>query len=108
MVGHSGFNLEVFWKHPPELMLPELTKPTGPQNLKGMPANFELAVLQGLLNERRFREEYSPVVLHFGDGTMFAYARESFVDRHQGDSRIEVLPWQQLRAAPAETVLTTN
>ena len=108
VVGHSGFNLEVFWKHPPELMLPESTKPTGPQNLKGMPANFELAVLQGLMNERRFREEYSPVVLHVGDGTMFAYARESFVDRHQGDSRIEVLPWQQLRDAPAETALTTH
>jgi len=108
VVGHSGFNLEVFWKHPPELMLPELTKPTGPNNLKGMPANFELTVLQGLMNERRFREEYSPVVLHVGNGTMFAYARESFVDRHQGDSRIQVLPWQQLRAAPAETALTTN
>lgn len=108
MVGHSGFNLEVFWKHPPELMLPELTKPTGPKNLKGMPANFELSVLQGLMNERRFREEYSPVVLHFGDGTMFAYARESFVDRHQGDSRIELLPWQQLRDAPGETALTAN
>jgi len=60
------------------------------------------------MNERRFRQEYSPVVIHVGAGTMFAYARESFVDRHQGDSRIEVLPWQQLRDAPAETALTTN
>jgi arabinofuranosyltransferase len=102
MVGHSGFDLDVFWKHPPELMLPELTKLTGPHNLKGTPANFELSVLQELMNQRRFRQEYSPVLIHVGDSTMFAYARASFVDRHQGDSRIQVLPWQQLRDAPAE------
>jgi hypothetical protein len=99
MVGHSSFNLDVFWKHPPELMLPDLAKPDGLVNEKQTPANFELWVLHGLMNQRQFREEYSPVLIHAAGGTVFAYARESFVDRHQGDARVEVLPWSRFRDA---------
>jgi arabinofuranosyltransferase len=108
MAGHSAFNLDVFWKHPPELMLPELSKPTGLQNEKAVPANFEIWVLQGLLNQRQFRDEYSPVLVHVGGGTVFAYARESFVSRYVGDSRVEALPWTRFRDAPAEPTVTVN
>jgi arabinofuranosyltransferase len=108
MAGHSAFNLDVFWKHPPELMLPELTQPTGLPNEKAVPANFEIFVLHGLLNQRQFRDEYSPVLVHVGGGTVFAYARESFVSRYVGDSRVEVLPWTRFRDAPAEPTVTVN
>jgi hypothetical protein len=108
MVGHSAFNLDVFWKHPPELMLPELSKPAGMPNEKAIPANFELWVLHGLLNQRQFRAEYSPVLIHIGGGTVFAYARESFVSRYVGNSRVEVLPWTRFRDAPIEAAVTAN
>lgn len=102
MPGHSAFNLDVFWKHPPELMLPELSKPAGMPNEKSIPANFEVRVLHGLLNQRQFRTEYSPVLVHVGDGTVFAYARESFINRYAGDSRVEVLPWTRFKDAPTD------
>jgi arabinofuranosyltransferase len=97
MVGHSSFNMDVFWKHPPELMLPDLAKPEGLPNEKQTPANFELWVLHGLMNQKQFRAEYSPVLVHVSGGTVFAYARRSFVDRHPGDARVEVLPWARFR-----------
>ncbi|HEY2399014.1 MAG TPA: hypothetical protein VGI23_01605 [Steroidobacteraceae bacterium] len=108
MVGHSAFNLDVFWKHPPELMLPELSKPAGMPNEKGIPANFELWVLHGLLNQPQFRAEYSPVLVHVAGGTVFAYAHESFVNRYVGDPRVEVLPWTRFRDAPTESAVTAN
>jgi len=108
MAGHSAFNLDVFWKHPPELMLPELSKPQGMPNEKAIPANFEIWVLHGLLNQRQFRNEYSPVLVHVGGGTVFAYARGSFISRYVGDPRVEVLPWTRFRDAPAEPTVTVN
>jgi hypothetical protein len=99
MPGHSAFNLEVFWKHPPQLMLPELANRGKPLNEKQTPANFELWVLQGLMNEPRFREEYRPVLIHMNDGGVFAYARTGFLDRHANDPRVEALAWERFRPA---------
>ena len=104
MVGHSSFNMDVFWKHPPELMLPQLVGHGSPPLLeKQTPANFELWVLHGLMNQPQFRREYSPVMIHGDAGDVFAYARQSFVDRHQGDSRVEVMAWERFRDAPPES-----
>ena len=108
MVGHSGFNLDVFWKHPPELMLPQLVTRSARLKEKDTPANFELWVLQDLMNQRRFRDEYRPVLIHAEDVAVFAYARESFVSRHEGDSRVEVLPWERFRDAPAQAAVAGN
>lgn len=108
MVGHSGFNMDVFWKHPPELMLPQMVTRTAKLVEKQTPANFELWVLQGLMNQGRFREQYRPVLIHVDDGEIFAYARASFVSRHDGDSRVEVLPWERFRDAPAATAVAPH
>jgi arabinofuranosyltransferase len=108
MVGHSGFNMDVFWKHPPQLMLPQLVTRTAKLNEKQTPANFELWVLQGLMNQQRFRQEYRPVLIHVDEADMFAYARASFVSRHDGDSRVEVLPWERFRDAPAQAAVATH
>jgi len=108
MVGHSGFNMDVFWKHPPELMLPQMVTRTAKLIEKQTPQNFEIWVLQGLLNQQRFREEYKPVMIRVDDGVMFAYARESFVSRHEGDSRVEALPWSRFRDVPAEDAGTAH
>jgi arabinofuranosyltransferase len=104
MVGHSAFNLDVFWKHPPQLMLPELAGGKNPLKEKQTPANFELWVLHGLMNQPRFREAYRPVLMHVGDGGVFAYARTEFIDRHTHDPRVEALAWERFR--PAATTVT--
>jgi hypothetical protein len=104
MVGHSAFNLDVFWKHPPQLMLPELAGGKNPLKEKQTPANFELWVLHGLMNQARFREAYRPVLIHVGDGGVFAYARTEFIDRHTHDPRVETLAWERFR--PAATTVT--
>jgi len=75
MPGHSAFNLQVFWKHPPKLMLPQLIGPANPLVEKQTPGGFDLYVLQNLLNEKQFRDGYRPVLMHLGDGEIFAYAR---------------------------------
>jgi arabinofuranosyltransferase len=108
MPGHSAFNLDVFWKHPPQLMLPQMAGPASPVNEKQTPANFELWVLHGLMNEPRFREEYRPVLLHLGNGDLFAYARTGFIDRHPNDPRIESLTWERFRQASGTVASEPN
>jgi len=108
VVGHSGFNMDVYWKHPPELMLPQLLTRTTKLNEKQTPGNFELEVLHGLMNQQQFREQYKPVLIQGDDARLFAFARASFVSRHEGDSRVEVLPWSRFRDAPAEAPVAAN
>ncbi len=108
MPGHSAFNLQVFWKHPPAIMLPTLTDQAHPLVEKQTPGGFDLYVLQGLLNETRFRDDYRPVLMHLGDGEIFAYARADFVDTHSNDPRIVPMAWERFRP-PAPTVsVATN
>jgi hypothetical protein len=101
--GHSSFNLQVFWKHPPKIMLPELTDPANPLNEKETPRRFELYVLHGLMNEKRFRDEYRPVLMHLRNGEIFAYARADFIDEHHSDPRIVPMAWERFRS-PGPTV----
>ena len=109
MPGHSAFNLQVFWKHPPAIMLPELTNPANPLIEKRIPGNFDLYVLQGLLNEKRFRDAYRPVLMHLGDAEMFAYARADFIDVHHDDPRIVPMDWERFRPPTPPTVsVATN
>ncbi|MBS0418843.1 MAG: hypothetical protein JSR66_14100 [Proteobacteria bacterium] len=108
VVGHSGFNLDVFWKHPPELVLPQLLTQTVKLDEKQTPGKFELDVLHGLMNQPEFREQYEPVFIH-GDGVkLFAYARASFLKRHDGDPRFEVLSWSRFRDVPAEAAVAAH
>jgi arabinofuranosyltransferase len=100
MPGHSGFDLQVFWKHPPGLMLPDLMDPANPLNEKQTPGRFELSVLQGLMNEKRFRDDYRPVLMHLSDGEIFAYARADFIDEHHDDPRIVAMAWERFRSPP--------
>jgi hypothetical protein len=105
MPGHSAFNLQVFWKHPPAIMLPTLTDPAHPLIEKQTPGGFDLYVLQGLLDATRFRDDYSPVLMHLGDGEIFAYARTDFMDKHRNDPRIVALAWERFRSpSPAVSV----
>jgi arabinofuranosyltransferase len=104
MPGHSAFNLDVFWKHPPQIMLPELTGPGHPVDEKQTPARFELYVLQGLMNQKPFRDGYRPVFMHLEDGELFAYARADFIQAHKGDPRIEPMDWDRFRPVPPTTV----
>jgi len=106
--GHSAFNLDVFWKHPPDIMLPTLTDPANPLNEKQIPGHWELSLLHGLLNEKRFREDYRPVLMHLGEGEIFAYAQTEFLQRHQEDSRIVPLAWERFRPAPPTVAVATN
>jgi arabinofuranosyltransferase len=106
--GHSSFNLQVFWKHPPKIMLPELMNPANPLNEKQTPGRFELSVLQGLMNEKRFREDYRPVLMQLGDGAIFAYARADFIDEHQNDPRVVPLAWERFRPPPPTVSVATN
>jgi arabinofuranosyltransferase len=103
MPGHSAFNLQVFWKHPPAIMLPTLTDPAHPLIEKQTPGGFDLYVLQGLLNETRFRDDYRPVLMHLGDGEIFAYARADFIDEHHNDPRIVPMAWERFRS-PSPTM----
>jgi arabinofuranosyltransferase len=96
--GHSGFSLQVFWKQPPQIMLPTLTQADDPVDEKQTPGRYELSVLQGLMNEQRFRDDYRPVLMHLGDGEIFAYARVDFIDAHHNDPRIEPLAWERFRS----------
>ncbi len=95
--GHSAFNTDVFWKQPPEIMLPELIDEANPLIEPQMPGHWELSLLHGLPNEQQFRESYQPVKLHLGNGEIFAYASKRFIERHSGDARIEPLPWGRFR-----------
>jgi arabinofuranosyltransferase len=95
--GHSAFNLQVFWKQPPQIMLPTLTQPANPLDEKQTPSRYELSVLHGLMNEQQFRNDYRPVLMHLGDGEIFAYARADFIDTHHNDPRIEPLAWERFR-----------
>jgi hypothetical protein len=105
MPGHSAFNLQVFWKHPPTIMLPTLISRAEPLVEKQTPGNFDLYVLQGLMNEKRFRDEYRPVLMHLGDGELFAYARSQFIEEHHNDPRIVPMDWDRFR--PATVSVTT-
>jgi arabinofuranosyltransferase len=102
MPGHSAFNLQVFWKHPPKIMLPDLVNPANPINEKQTPGRFELSVLQGLMNEKRFRDEYRPVMMHLGDGEIFAYARTDLIDQYHDDPRVVPMGWERFRPPPPE------
>ena len=95
--GHSAFNLQVFWQQPPQIMLPTLTQPANPLDEKQTPDRYELSVLQGLMNEQRFRDHYRPVLMHLGDAEIFAYARADFIDAHHDDPRIVPMAWERLR-----------
>ena len=91
--GHSAFNLEVFWKHPPSIMLPTLIETPGTRDEKQIPDRYELSVLQGLMNEKPFRDDYCPVIMHLGGGEIFAYARMHFIELHRDDPRIVRISW---------------
>jgi hypothetical protein len=108
MPGHSSFNLQVFWKHPPKIMLPELTNPANPLNEKETPHRFELYVLHGLMNEKRFRDEYRPVLMHLGNGEIFAYARADFIDEHHSDPRIVPMAWERFRSPGPPVSVAAN
>jgi arabinofuranosyltransferase len=97
MIGHSAFNLQVFWKHPPQLMLPTLTGPENPLDEKQIPSRYDLSLLQGLMNEKQFRDDYRPMLMHLRDGEIFAYARTDFIDEHRGDSRLVPMSWERFR-----------
>jgi hypothetical protein len=105
MPGHSAFNLEVFWRHPPKLMLPQLIDSADSLDEKRTPGNFDLYVLKNLLNEKQFRDGFRPVLMHLGDGEIFAYARADFIDEHHDDPRIEPMDWDRFRP-PTASVTT--
>jgi arabinofuranosyltransferase len=106
--GHSAFNLEVFWKQPPEIMLPRLTDQANPLDEKQIPVHWELSLLHGLMNEKRFRDDYRPVLMHLGEGEIFAYARADFIDKHHDDSRIVPMAWERFRPPPPTGSVATN
>jgi hypothetical protein len=106
--GHSAFNVDVFWKHAPQLMLPRLTDPANPLDEKQMPVQWELSVLHGLMNEQRFRDNYRPVFMRLVDREIFAYARTDFVDKHRNDSRIVPLSWERFRPLPSAGSVGTD
>jgi hypothetical protein len=108
MPGHSAFNLDVFWKHPPQVILPRLTDPAKPLDQKQTPSHYELSLLHGLMNEKRFRDDYRPVLMHLGDGEIFAYARTDFIDRHQDDPRVVPMAWERFRPPPPRVSVATN
>ena len=91
--GHSAFNREVFWQHPPSIMLPTLIDSPSARYEKQIPDRYELSVLKGLMNEKPFRDDYCPVIMHLGGGEIFAYARMNFIDLHRDDPRIVRLSW---------------
>jgi MFS family permease len=105
MPGHSAFNLQVFWKYPPKIMLPTLVDTANPLDEKRTPGNFDLYVLQNLLNEKQFRDAYRPVLMHLGDAEMFAYARADFINEHHDDPRIVPMDWGRFR--PPTVSVTT-
>ncbi len=98
--GHSAFNPQVFWNHPPQIMLPVLIGPAKPLKEKERPTKWELSLLHGLTNGRQFRDGYRPVLMHLGDGEIFAYARADFIDRHRGDPRIVPMTWSGSGSRP--------
>jgi hypothetical protein len=95
--GHSAFDERVFWDHRPMIMLPKLVDSSDPLNECDTPSPWHLQILKGLLDETRFRQEYSPVLVKLPDGQLFAYARNDFVDLHAGDARVSPLTWQNFR-----------
>jgi hypothetical protein len=76
-------------------MLPTLTDQANPLDEKQTPGRYELSVLQGLMDERRFRDDYRPVLMHLGDGEIFAYARADFIDEHHNDPCIAPMAWER-------------
>jgi arabinofuranosyltransferase len=108
MPGHSAFDLQVFWKHPPDIVLPELRGQVHPLNEKQTPQPFELSVLKGLMNEKRFRDDYRPVLMQLGDGEIFAYARADFIDKHHDDPRIVPMAWERFRPPQPTVWAATN
>lgn len=95
--GHSAFNNDVFWEHRPHIMLPTLTDPANPINESELPGRWEVSLLRGLPNEKRFREEYRPALIRFADGEIFAYLRKDYLDRHPDDPRFVSLDWSRFR-----------
>jgi arabinofuranosyltransferase len=95
--GHSAFDLDTFWRHPPQIMLPTLIDEADPLDEAQTPSHYELSVLKGLMNQSRFREEYRPVDIRVRDGEVFAFARVQFIDRHHDDPRATTMSWDQFR-----------
>jgi hypothetical protein len=71
-----------------------------PLDEKQTPDRYQLSVLQGLMNEQRFRDHYRPVLMHLGDAEIFAYARADFIDAHGDDPRIVPMAWERFRPPP--------
>jgi arabinofuranosyltransferase len=95
--GHSAFDLDVFWRHPPAIMLPTLVDQANPFEEGSTPSPDDVSILKGLLDEAKFRSEYRPILFSLGGGQLFAYARAEVIEHYQNDPRLLMLDWKSLR-----------
>ena len=89
------------------MMLPRLNTAADPLVEKQLPDRWELSLLHKLMFETRFRENYQPVVIHFGGEDVFVYMSTEYLDRHRDDARLSAIGWQALKAPPAEEIKVT-
>jgi hypothetical protein len=79
-----------------------------PVGEKQTPDRYELSVFRGLMDEKAFRDEYRPVLMHLGEGEIFAYARKDFIAMHRDDPHLISMSWERFRPPEPAVSLGTD
>jgi arabinofuranosyltransferase len=91
--GHGGFNKDVFWRNPPDIVEPRLLTSIDSPYVEVIP--FDLRILKGLQKDQQFRDRYIVATFDVEGRLVQAFVAKSWLEQ-AGVAPVRTVPWENV------------